>query len=465
MATRPKNGKPKATTNRPGKKYDWGDKKGAVHTRPKKGMPKAKDPKPKGGGFAQQLKRRTTQESKNRLIQKTAGRRTSLESRNQFLKKYKLRDPDLDDPGYFTRPQTLGQAQIEADRATSLRYGGEEQELRNEAELVNRQGRQIPAWFDQYRQQISGAQQASAAMAQPVIQQAQQVAQASGQSSTPPGTIVNPDVAQRDAQAAASRQALGQSFATLLSGQQQANNQYFAGRNVVAGAAQLGLQGENNMRARQAQQAKTRLAGEKGDYRATQLAQMRDKERQYGLERSAFGLKAESEKNDVAIANQKAASDRAKDRRKRQADRRKYREDKRKFGVTRADKLAKERRDREQKEKDRAAKGGSSGSGGGGFTPLQRREARSDLRKAINLAASRPGQERKAYEALIREKDMDPVIARAAVNIVKYGHAGSTTSQRLKEDYGITAPRRPRPKPNTSRPKNARGNRGQSRPT
>ena len=385
-----------------GKKYRWPGEKVARHTKPAKGQKTEKPAKPrkaKGGDFAAQLERRTTPESKRRLIQKVAGQRTTLGSCEQFLKRHKLRDPDLDDPAYFTRPQTLGQAQIEAGRLGSLRYGREEQALSQQADQVARQGRQIPQWFDQYRQNIGQAQAQAAAMAQPAIAQAQQTAQSVSQPVLAPnaGTSgaaqASPDVAERDRLAAASRGALAQSFASMLQANQASTSSYFAGRQGVARAAQIGAQGEQAMRARQLGQEKTRLAGERGDYEASKLAEARGAERQYGLERSAFGLDVQEAQSKKDLAEQAARDKKAEARRKRDASQheanKKARADANKinpYGYSNKDwaSFTPEKRRRIMKEvaaEGRAPKGGGGSSGGGGggdggMTGTQIREAR-----------------------------------------------------------------------------------------
>lgn len=259
-------------------------------------------------GFAQQLERRTTPESKRRLTQRYASQRSSPASRERFLKKYNVQDPDLDDPGYFQRPQTLQQAQVEASRLGQLRYGPEESQ-------VAQQQINVQPWFQNYRNQVAATSANLQAQAAPVIAQAQQQAQQTGQVSQT-GAMTPGGAPSEDATlAAASRQALGQAFATMLQGQLGAEQSYLGQlQGPVAGAAELGKNYELGTQRRL-------IARERGDYEAGELGRMRGEERQYGLERQAFGLDVAEAESKAANEARDDASARAKDRRARRAAR------------------------------------------------------------------------------------------------------------------------------------------------
>jgi hypothetical protein len=89
------------------------------------------------------------------------------------------------------------------------------------------------------------------------------------------------------------------------------------------------------------------------------------------------------------------------------------------------------------------------GHGKGGkppFTPEQTSKANIGLRKAIALVQGKLAGKtsapddfwQQAFQALVSEKDLDPALARAAVQLVRVGRVGPKTRQALKNDYGIS---------------------------
>jgi hypothetical protein len=184
-------------------------------------------------------------------------------------------DRQSKDPAATAAPQSIEQIRAAAGNAGQLRFGTAQAEL-------GRYGNSIDPWFQDYvtrTQQIQGQQQQ---MAAPVIAQAQTNAQQAGQ------TVLNADpnseAAQNDILAAASRKALADAFTSVLSGQQNATNTYYANQ---AGAVEAARVGEHRTQAQGMQD----LLRERGAFESDYVTTARDKEHTKGLERKAFGLK------------------------------------------------------------------------------------------------------------------------------------------------------------------------------
>ena len=201
----------------------------------------------------------------------------------------------LDDPNAVTRPQTLRDIYRNANTATNLRYGQQEQAL-------NLTTRQTPAWFEQYKAQVAGGPQSTqgrtdtmygGAVAQ-VNQRAtdtqtandtaraQLYAQAVADAKSR-GATVDPNLFLADANAATVRRQGSNDFANLLTSQGAATHDYYGGIQTAAGAAQIAQQQQNADLLRG-------LQGEKGQYRSQYVTDARDAAHKSLLEDKAFGL-------------------------------------------------------------------------------------------------------------------------------------------------------------------------------
>lgn len=366
-------GKPKRK-----KGYDWGDGKGRVHSRPKRNRPAAKVPS------------------------------------------------KLDDPSYFAGPMTLRTALAEAERAGQLQYGTAQSQL-------GVQQAQVPAWFDQYRQQLQTPAQVGQTY-QPLVAQQQQVAQQTGQTLGLTG-----EAGEQDKLAAAARAALANSAAGVLQANQAADTTYFQGRAPVAQAAQIGLQSQL---AAQGQQ----LARERGAYQDQYLTDARSRERAYGIdlqhqanENKAFGLDVAKLQADI---QGDAASRKQKSRENRQKARQKGAEVN-KYGYSNEQwaRFSPSHRQRIMRQQDQAGAAKPKAK----YTPQQTSKSNTDLRKSVALvqqgrktpAGGAPEYWEKAYDQLVLD-GVDPAMARAAVQLVRRGKVGPKTRKILKEDYGIT---------------------------
>lgn len=331
-------------------------------------------------------------------------------------------------PGYFQEGLTGRQGLDLANRMADLRYGEPLRQVRQDQANVE-------PWFDRYRQQVQQAGQTFTGQMTPVIQQAQQTAQAAGQNTLPQGVDPTSEQGTDAALAAASRKALGDAFASLLTAQTGAQQGYFASQaGPVSGSAELGL--------------KSQLAGERRGlrrerdaYKASEVGNIRENERRYGLEQAAFGLdQAEA----VADVQDKARDDR-RARKQEKRERREKGREVNKYGYPEAQwkRFSTSHRQRIIDKFD----GKSSEGGGGDFTPLQVRETKKEIRRATALIQGKLKGKKsapasfwsQAYSALLSEKDMDPAIARAAIQLVRFGKVRPGVANTLKSDYGVTS--------------------------
>jgi hypothetical protein len=353
-------------------------------------------------------------------------------------------NPALNDPAAFTAPQTYGQALAEGGRVADLTYGPQ-------IAQVQLQQRQAPAWFDQYRAALQTPAQTAAQYA-PAIQQQQQMAQQTAQAT--PGIDPNSQAGQQDALAAKAREALVNLGSGVLQANQQADTTYYQGRQGVANAAQIGANTQLSSQLGS-------LQGQRGAAVAQYVGQARSDERTYGLaqqhqavENKAFGVKTQQaadkahEPNQYGVPKDQWATWSAAHRRRyiakfKQQTATPSKPGSPQYGID-ADKWAKM-----TPEQRRAAKRAWEAGGKGGksaFTPEQTSKANIGLRKAIALVQGKLAGKtsapddfwQQAFQALVSEKDLDPALARAAVQLVRVGRVGPKTRQALKNDYGIS---------------------------
>jgi hypothetical protein len=189
-------------------------------------------------------------------------------------------------------------------------------------------------------------------------------------------------------------------------------------------------------------------AKDKGAYRQSQIDQGVQTERNYGIsvqhqnaENAAFGVKA-----------------RTRRRPRRRPRRLRLRRSIRKAVANRnknQDQALATQKFKEQVKKDNKPKAPKPA-----YTPAQHLAAKKDLRRAVALVqgeAGKPSNSKpefwnRAFQALVG-KNIDPAIARAAIQLIRTGSVGPHTRQTLKDDYGITSfPKgaRRKPKPGTS---------------
>lgn len=155
---------------------------------------------------------------------------------------------DLNSPTALTGSPTLGQAIAAANAQAGAQFNPTINSL-------NTRLAGLPAWFNNYRQQVQAAQGMSNAVAAPQVQQAQQFAQQTGQSLGLQGPA-----GEQDQLAAAGRAALTMLGAQALQGIQQANNNYFSAQQAQVAPQQLQATNDLNTQLGQARQGRAAAA-------------------------------------------------------------------------------------------------------------------------------------------------------------------------------------------------------------
>lgn len=349
-------------------------------------------------------------------------------------------------------PRDPDQDQIDA--LVRLRYGGQEQQL-------GQQSTNIGQWFPQYQARIAQAAQASQAY-YAGLQQGNLQAQAQSAQGPNLGPGVSADVQAQSQLAGASRASQVGQFGQALGAAGGAENAFLQNQGVVGAAAQLGAQ-QGNL------QARAQLAQDKGAYATQAKADIQEQKHKQELERAAFGMKVDTEKFDqnMALTKEKNKQTAAKEKRNQQlADRKRdttaKNKEVNKYGYTN------EQWQRfSPSHRQRIIKKGEKGKDPKELTPGQAREGRVNFRKAVNYVKKNGSTDTESlYDRLVNEGGADPVVARAAVQLVRKGHLGPKTARALERDYGIKPPRG-RPSQVVAirdRPSTAPGARGQQRP-
>lgn len=329
--------------------------------------------------------------------------------------------------------------------AVDLRYGRERSQLDYERRLSEQHSQNMGGWYAKHQADVQAATAAQAGYAQGFQQASYQQANTAAATDTSQnaallqqqqasaaqrGTTVDPSVAQTLQAGVAARQATGTAGGNLIGAQGQAQTAYMGNQQVVAGQQGLQAQSDEANRRRKIEQLAADLAREEGQFAVDFRRQSREDEHKRQLEDAAFGLDVEQEANDK---KQAAADDRLARQKARRDDMeadRKYQLDLDKFGAAEA-KDRYQRRNGLGPYKPSADKDGKPKAR---FTPLQRREARSEWR---NIVARVRGGKKIA-------KETDPLMVRAAEQYLNRGAVSDATRRRIKRDYGISLPRSPR---------------------
>jgi hypothetical protein len=353
----------------------------------------------------------------------------------------KRREAAQNDPARVTAPLTPRTLNRELESSTRLRFGPEEAALDSQFRSNAERQRLIPGWFQNY---LDSIKQAEASRIQQHAQAQAEITARSGQ----PDQFASGSQAGQQAQAA--RGASTANFQNLMTTQNLARGTYYSQLGVAGQGAQVQALQQNAGLARGLERERQDLGRQKGDYKVQLKGQLRDKERQYGLERAAFGLK----EADVALdAADKRADNRRQNRAaqdarraKRDADRWKRAEFIAKYGVTpqEARTLSPQELARRIKSHKPGKAGGSSGdsdgSGGSSVTPTQRRDAKRTFRTALDLAqgAARAGGSSGDIARFLQSKKIrDPLVRQAAAETAVNGGVSPSLRKRFYKEYGI----------------------------
>ncbi len=257
-----------------------------------------------------------------------------------------------------------------------LQYAPVEQELAGERAVSQQMQRNIPAWFAEYQgalgaatsriqqaYQVAAGQQQQTAQSLSTLDDQQRSALQGSMSADAAqrGTSADPGVADTAQRAAAARQSTLGAQAGLTAGLGAANMTYSIGREATGAAQKVTAQVAEANRSRTLDRTGQDIARERGAFTVKRRGELIDAEHTKDLERKAFGLNvAEAEADATAKATatqQKATSDAAKLRLRREENATKRKIDAAKLGLTERQVAVAERRAATY-EKSSKAKGG-----------------------------------------------------------------------------------------------------------
>lgn len=233
----------------------------------------------------------------------------------------------------------------EVNAEAKLQYGPQFRQLDSERRISQQASVNDQSWYNNYLQvsqqaaqqqasytkgfQDAAYQQANTAAASDQAQNASQLAQ-QNQSAAIRGTAPGPEVAQNMQAGVAARQAQGTAMGGVLAAQGQAQTGYLEGRVGTAAGEGIQAQVDEQRRRSKIEQLAQELKGEMGAFKIKARGELRESERKYALERSAFDLDVTKESNDAA----QAAAD---DKRQARTERRNAARDRLLNASTRAD--------------------------------------------------------------------------------------------------------------------------------
>lgn len=185
----------------------------------------------------------------------------------------------------FTDPVTQQQLTDELNAGVRLEYGGQQAALDKDIAGSGQRTLDIGSWYKNYTDRITAAQQAQ-----------QQLASSFAPTATPtpaPAPQGTPEAQQGEAV----RTGLAGAFDGMLRSQAQGAANVYQGMGVNAGQGEVGWKLEEAKNLADLQQQNRNLQAEKGAFRTSYKGDLRDAERQYGLdlrsanaEEAAFGV-------------------------------------------------------------------------------------------------------------------------------------------------------------------------------
>lgn len=281
-------------------------------------------------------------------------------------------------------PLTPGGVRRETRSATNLKFRPLERAVAGDVRASDRRVKEQGDWWQNYLDTVNqGRSETQAAYNQAGATNQAQIGQASA--------IDTANTAQLQAEANKSAELRGAAPSTAPAEREaamQAQRNYLAaaqgGATARAGANQFGyltdqkrIGGGQSIASRQAEQRRGRsirkdmrdVRRERGDYATTKRGELRKEERDYQIQRGAFGL----DKAKAGLESQEAARSAGEAGRKEQLERAKFHSEARK-------RHSEERNTREDNE--RAEKSRREEKGNGGLTPAERRSRREGYQNA-----------------------------------------------------------------------------------
>jgi hypothetical protein len=327
---------------------------------------------------------------------------------------------------------------------TRLQFGPQEREIDYARRQSSQYSANLGGWYAQHVNDMKQAQAQQQAFTQGLVQGAYNQANTAAATDTAQnnaltqnaqaqaskfGTQVDPSVAATLQQATQARQIMGTAGGNLLASQGQAQSAYLGNRVGVAGEQGIQAQRDEQNRRMKIEQLAADLAGDKGAFKVKARADITDQRWKRQLEGAAFNQ--DVREFEAGLQNTRADNRRANqtERRQRRNDRFRRRDTNRKFNQRQGDidhdnALADQREGR-MRAKDKADDGKVNGSA---FSPTQVRSGRRTLRNLIDRG--RRGED--------LPPSHDPLLARAAAQIIRNGGVTPELARKVKRAYGFT---------------------------
>lgn len=352
--------------------------------------------------------------------------------------------PNRNRPQRHPQPRTrppINPGMSQVDALAEMQYGPQFRQLESQQRVEQQRGVNMNNWYADYQRQIQQAAQQQAAYTQgfqqAAFQQANQAAatdqgqnaqllQQQQASAAQRGTTVDPSVAPQMQAGVAARQVSGAAGGNLLAQQGQAQGAYLANRVGVAGAQGIQAQTDSLARSRKVESLSRELLAQEGASKVKTSMDLQQQQHKNALENAAFGLDVKKERNDQTQAlrdDRRTAKDQRIDNRRMAAD---DREQARHNRETESEARAREQRMRSADLADNGKLDGSSGSAGK-FTPTQVRSGRKTFRNLVGRVKNNVDP----------PSSVDPLLARAAVQMADHGGVDPGLARKIKRQYGF----------------------------
>lgn len=342
---------------------------------------------------------------------------------------------------------TFGQLKRDRSAAEALEFGPKESELKSALQQSQGRTKTIGSWFDSYKNDIAQAQANAANIYNQTIAEmgarAQQSQVQAQQDRSQIDSQRMADAAQRgmtynaassvdDAQAAASRKAIQDAFMNATAQAGAASQNYYGGRNVVAGAARLGELGKESEYQKGIEGKSQELARLKGAFRTDYESKARQREQEYGLAAGALGVKQQTAR--AGIQDQRG---------KRQIAREKVRVDAKLKRIDqelkRADLTEKRRANLEKERIARVKALNGIRTGTTKWTDVQLRDHNNQFLKGLNMIRSEPpaGKSPSQIVGVLNSQGVNSELAQVLVDWYRGKGKISPQSAKVLDKFGV----------------------------
>jgi hypothetical protein len=394
--------------------------------------------------------------------------RTQKRLRREY-KSLRARQVAANAPERLTEPLTPRGLQSELQAAETLQFQPEQRAIEGQRRISEQMGRNIPAWYANYQNAVAGAARWQNATNQQLQQgiatrtkatsdqdaaQRQALVQKEEESARMRGATVDPSVERTAQQASTARRASSDAFANQAGLQGQTQAAYLGHLYRIGAGQQTEELKREAGRRRLIEQENQDLQTRRGAFRTEYTQKARERERQYGLERAAFGLKESEAVAEVQDEKRRRRLERARIKETRRAARERTATQRRGQDVT--------RRGQDLSHADRVAarnKPKGAPKGKSPFTPTQRRGAKSKFENALSFArqtGAKRGQGKQLVAALEGE-GYDSLMAKAAAEQALYGGVSAATRNKIRKRYGFVPKLSPVKRKKAKLPKAVRG--------